>query len=95
MKGIAARLAHDYPESNKGWIATIDRYKDRFIDEHLRRSLWVLFAAVETVMFNACVNLANLLPVRGAARDALGGSTEKAKFSCAKLMRQASRQRSR
>ncbi|MGA8599477.1 MAG: ABC transporter permease [Bryobacteraceae bacterium] len=69
MKAIAARIAHDYPKSNKGWSATIDRYQDRYVEDHLRRSLWMLLASVGVVMLIACVNLANLLLVRGAARD--------------------------
>jgi len=46
MKSIAARIEHDYPESNKGWSITIDRYEDTFVDDSLRRSLWALLAAV-------------------------------------------------
>ncbi|HEV2500927.1 MAG TPA: ABC transporter permease [Terriglobia bacterium] len=69
MKSIAARIAHDYPESNKGWSATVDRYQDTFVDASLRRSLWVLFAAVGAVLLIGCVNLANLLLARGASRE--------------------------
>jgi putative ABC transport system permease protein len=69
MKSIAARIAHDYPESNKGWSATVDRYQDTFVDEMLRRSLWVLLAAVGAVLLIGCVNLANLLLARGASRE--------------------------
>jgi putative ABC transport system permease protein len=69
MKTIAARIAQAYPKSNKGWSATVDRYEDRFVNDHLRRSLWVLLAAVGAVMLIACVNLANLLLVRGASRE--------------------------
>ncbi|HEY6290336.1 MAG TPA: ABC transporter permease [Terriglobia bacterium] len=69
MKSIAARIEHDYPQSNKGWSATIDRFQDIFVDDSLRRSLWVLFAAVGAVLLIGCVNLANLLLVRGAGRE--------------------------
>jgi putative ABC transport system permease protein len=69
MKGIAAAIARNYPQSNKGWSVTIDRFQDRVADDQLSHSLWVLLAAVGVVMLIACVNLANLLLVRGAARE--------------------------
>ncbi|MGH9407261.1 MAG: ADOP family duplicated permease, partial [Terriglobia bacterium] len=69
MKSIAARIAHDYPESNKGWSVTVDRYQDTFVGQRLRRSLWVLLAAVGAVLLIGCVNLANLLLARGASRE--------------------------
>jgi len=69
MKAIAARIEHDYPQSNKGWSATVDRYQDRVVGEGLRRSLLVLLAAVGAVLLIGCVNLANLLLVRGAGRE--------------------------
>ena len=69
MKAIAARIERDYPESNKGWSATADRYEDIYVDDSLRRSLWVLLAAVGAVLLIGCVNLANLLLARGAGRE--------------------------
>jgi len=69
MKAIAARIEHDYPQSNKGWSATVDRYQDRVVDDSLRRSLLVLVAAVAAVLLIGCANLANLLLVRGAGRE--------------------------
>jgi putative ABC transport system permease protein len=69
MKLIAARIEHDHPESNKGWSATVDRFRDIFVDDSLRRSLWVLLAAVGAVLMIGCVNLANVLLARGTARQ--------------------------
>ena len=69
MKGIAARIEQAYPKSNKGWSVTVDRYEDRMVDKDLRRSLLVLLAAVGAVLLIGCVNLANLLLVRGAGRE--------------------------
>ena len=69
MKAIGARIERDYPESNKGWGVTVDRYQDRVVDDDLRRSLLVLLAAVGAVLLIGCVNLANLLLVRGAGRE--------------------------
>ncbi len=80
MKAIAARIEHDYPQSNKGWSATVDRYMERLVDDNLKKSLLVLLGAVGAVLLIGCVNLANLLLVRGAGRErevairsALGG----------------------
>lgn len=69
MKAIAARIEHDYPKSNKGWSATVDRYQDRLVGDRLRTSLLVLLAAVGAVLLIGCVNLANLLLVRGSGRE--------------------------
>jgi len=69
MKSIAARIEHDYPDSNKRWSVTIDRFADRVVDDSLRRSLLVLLAAVGTILLIGCANLANLLLARGAFRE--------------------------
>jgi predicted permease len=69
MKSIAARIEHDYPDSNKRWSVTIDRFADRVVDDSLRRSLLVLLAAVGAILLIGCANLANLLLARGAFRE--------------------------
>jgi putative ABC transport system permease protein len=69
MKTIGARIEHDYPDSNKGWSVTVDRFADRVVDGDLRRSLLVLLAAVGAVLLIGCANLANLLLARAAGRE--------------------------
>ncbi len=69
MKGIAAQIEQEYPKSNQGWGATVDRYEDRVVDKDLKQSLLLLLAAVGAVLLIGCVNLANLLLVRGAGRE--------------------------
>jgi predicted permease len=66
---VAARIGHDYPASNKGWGVTVDLLADRVVNDQLRQTLYVLFAAVGVVVLIACVNLANLLLARAAARE--------------------------
>jgi putative ABC transport system permease protein len=69
LSAIAARLAHDYPETNAKSGVIIDLLEDRVVSQSLRRSLYLLFAAVGAVLLVACVNLANLLLARSASRD--------------------------
>jgi putative ABC transport system permease protein len=80
MDAIGARIARDYPDSNKGWGVRIDRYADLLVSDNLKQSLYILLAAVVMVLLISCANIANLMLVRGTARDreisirsALGG----------------------
>jgi putative ABC transport system permease protein len=68
MDTIGARIAQDYPDSNKGWGVVVERFADVIVDEDLKLSLYVLLAAVGMVLLIGCVNLANLMLLRGAAR---------------------------
>jgi|HubBroStandDraft_1064217.scaffolds.fasta_scaffold01133_13 putative ABC transport system permease protein len=69
MDAIGARIAEAYPESNKGWGVTVERFEDQVVDRHLRSSLLVLLAAVGAILLIGCANLANLTLARGAARE--------------------------
>jgi putative ABC transport system permease protein len=69
MDTVGARIARDYPDSNKDWGVTIDRYADVFIGPQLRSSLLVLLSAVGVLLLIGCANLANLTLARGTARD--------------------------
>jgi putative ABC transport system permease protein len=89
LNDIAARIAADHPDTNKGWGIIVNRYASEIVGADLRQSLALLLAAVAAVLLIACVNLANLMLTRGIARQrefavrlALGAST-------GRLMRQA------
>jgi predicted permease len=69
MNSLAARIQQDHPDSNKGWGVTLVRLMDDIASQTLRRSLLILLGAVAAVLLITCANLANLLLVRGAARQ--------------------------
>jgi putative ABC transport system permease protein len=69
MDTIAASIATLYPDSNKGWGVTVDPYIDQVVAPQLRRSLWILLAAVGAVLLIGCANLANLTLARCTDRE--------------------------
>ncbi len=69
MDAIGKRIAADYPDSNKDWGVGVDQYAEGVVDNNLRTSLYVLFAAVGMVLLIACANLANLSLMRVVGRE--------------------------
>jgi len=69
MDQIGARIAKDFPDSNKGWGVNVERYADVIVGPGLRRQVYIMMGAVGMVLLIGCVNLANLLMARGASRD--------------------------
>jgi putative ABC transport system permease protein len=69
MDAIGARIAADYPDSNKNWGVSLVRYSDAVVGQQLQSSLYVLLTAVGMLLLIACANLANLTLARGTSRE--------------------------
>jgi putative ABC transport system permease protein len=68
LKGIAARLAEEFPNSNAGWsndVFSLQEYEVRDI----KPGLVFVLGAVALVLLIACANVANLLLARATARQ--------------------------
>jgi putative ABC transport system permease protein len=68
MRGLAAALAREHPESNSGNGAEVQPLRDVLVED-VRTSLLVLMVGVGCVLLLACVNLASLLLARATARQ--------------------------
>lgn len=68
MNAIARRLAEIHPETNEGVQPVLKPYTDEFVGEEEAGLLWTMMGAVSLVLLMACVNVANLLLARAAAR---------------------------
>lgn len=68
LNAIAARLEQQYPNTNEGWRIAIKPLHEEIVG-HSRTMLLVLLGAVFFVLLIACVNVANLLLARAAARE--------------------------
>jgi putative ABC transport system permease protein len=71
LRAIGQRLTMAYgtgPADFPGFAADIVPLRDSIIGQHVQTALWLLLGAVALVLCVACVNVANLVLARGAAR---------------------------
>ncbi len=68
MRAIAAGLERDFPNANYDTTIMVQTLHDRTVG-NVRLALVVLLGAVVMVLLIACANVANLVLVRGAARQ--------------------------
>jgi putative ABC transport system permease protein len=69
VKVIGDRLAETFPESNRGYTATVVALSEVLLGRTTRSVLFALCAAVGFVLLIACVNIANLLLSTAAGRE--------------------------
>ncbi len=69
MTGIAAQLATQFPDSNKGITAVVTPFAEQVIGSQIRVLFWSLMGAVAFVLLIACANVANLLLARASDRS--------------------------
>ena len=62
-------LAAEYPAANRGWSGEAQPLIDWMFGGDFRDTLLMMFAAIGLVLLLACVNIANLLLARSAARQ--------------------------
>ena len=67
MRGIAARLAQEYPRTNRDTSASVHPLRDGIVG-NIRQSMFVLLGAVGLVLLIVCVNVASLVLIRAVGR---------------------------
>ena len=67
LAALSARLAQEYPETNRHWGFDVLSFREQVFGRTLR-GVPLLGAAVSAVLLICCVNLANLLLARGVSR---------------------------
>lgn len=67
MRRVAARLAQNYPRTNRETSASVHPLREALVGS-VRRSMFVLLGAVGLVLLIVCVNIASLVLIRAVGR---------------------------
>ena len=87
MDLISAQLQREVELQNQGHGAQVIALRDQLVGD-VRSSLFVLMAAVAFILLIACVNVANLLLARGAARTKESPCARRSAPAAARIVRQ-------
>src|SRR6185295_3175068 len=69
MRSISQQLAHTFPSTDQGFVATVDPLRTYQFDfERMRLSILTLLIGAVFVLFVGCANVTNLLLVRAVER---------------------------
>jgi putative ABC transport system permease protein len=68
IAAVAAGLAREFPETNKGRSVTLEPLHDAFVGSELRLTSMLFLGVVGFVLLICCANVANLLLARATAR---------------------------
>jgi putative ABC transport system permease protein len=69
LTGVARALEAEHPDTNRGWTVRVYSTHDELVGDVARQASIVLLGAVALILLMACVNVANLLLARAAARS--------------------------
>jgi putative ABC transport system permease protein len=69
MMAIGESLEREYPQTNRGWALNTRPLQEDFVGPQARLVFGLLAGTVFAVLLIGCVNIANLLLARGAARE--------------------------
>ena len=67
LVAVAAALAEEYPDTNRGWSAVVESAREQMVRSS-RPALLLVFAAVSFLLLIVCANLANLMLARLTTR---------------------------
>lgn len=69
LEAVAAGLAREFPDTNRGRGVTIEPLHDAVVGSELRLTAMLFLGVVGVVLLICCANIANLLLARGAVRS--------------------------